>query len=54
MFTRLHNDMDTGKGYAHYRYGICNDTWHNKKTCPNRQRMYNKILGHVVIYYHIF
>jgi hypothetical protein len=54
MFTRLHNDMDTSKGHAHYRYGICNDTWHNRKTCPNRQHMYKNLLGHVMIYYDIF
>jgi hypothetical protein len=43
--------MDTWEGYAYYRCGICNDTLHNRKTCPNRQRMYNNLLGYVTIFF---
>jgi hypothetical protein len=54
MSTHLHNEMDAREGHAHYRYGICNDTGYNKKTCHNRQRIYNNLLDYVMIYYDIF
>ena len=42
MSTRLYNKMNEREGYAHYRYGVCNDTSHNRKICHNQQRMYDK------------
>jgi hypothetical protein len=48
------NEMDAREGYAHYRYDICNDTGHNRKSCSNWQHMYNNLLSHVMIYYDIF
>jgi hypothetical protein len=44
MSTRLQNKMSAREGYAHYRYVISNDTWHNRKICRNRQCMYNNII----------
>jgi hypothetical protein len=43
MSTHFHNKMDAREGYAHYIYGICNESDHNRKTCHIRQRMYDKI-----------
>jgi len=54
MSTYFHNEMDAKEGHTHYRCGIYNDTRHNRKTYPNRQRMYNNLLGYVMIYYDIF
>jgi hypothetical protein len=54
MSIYLHNEMNAREGHAHYRCGICNDTGHNRKIYPNRQRMYNNLLGHVMIYHDMF
>ena len=54
MSTYFHNEMDAKEGHTHYRCGIYNDTRHNRKTYPNRQRMYNNLLGYVMIYYDFF
>jgi len=52
--TYLHNEMNVREGHADYRCRICNDIGHNRKIYPNRQRMYNNLLGHVMIYYDMF
>jgi hypothetical protein len=52
MSTHLHNEMDAREGHTHYRYGICNDICHNKKTCSNQQSMYdNTIVYKIYIIY---
>ena len=52
--TCLYNEMNARECYAYYRCDIYNDIVHNRKICPNRQRMYNNFFGHVMIYYNIF
>ena len=42
MSTCLHNKMDAKDGHAHYRYDICKETCHNKKTYSIWQRMHDK------------
>lgn len=55
MSTRLNNEMDAREGHAYYKCGICNDTSHNRKTCPNLtyvwQYNYMKnMLGYIIIF----
>jgi hypothetical protein len=44
MSIRLHNEMDAIEGHAHYRCDIYNEISHNRKTCLNRQSMYDKTI----------
>ena len=42
MSAHSHNKIDAREGYTHYRCGIYNDTNHKRKTCLNREHMYDK------------